>query len=258
MVIETIPPALGFGYALIVFFLLVWLWSIGKFTRKIGFIFLVISTALGFLLFSPVAPYQLQLLILMEFAALGVPVQMIFFGLCFFIGFTILFGRIFCGHICPIGTLQELLFLIPLPKYKRNLKSAAKIVRILMFILILVAGIVFSVNILGLLGVKDFFYLNVAGFSFFVFSILVILALIIYRPFCRFICPYGFFLSLATIPGLFQIARTDLCINCGKCEQNCPTDEAKQNDNKAECYMCGRCMEICPVRGALVYQRRNR
>ena len=74
-----------------------------------------------------------------------------------------------------------------------------------------------------------------------------------YRPFCRLICPYAVLLSLGTWKGVFKLQRTDACIECKKCEKACPTDEAKREDGKAECYLCGRCTDICPVAGSLKY-----
>ncbi|MDD1712779.1 MAG: 4Fe-4S binding protein, partial [Methanoregulaceae archaeon] len=70
-------------------------------------------------------------------------------------------------------------------------------------------------------------------------------------------CPYGVLLSLAGWKSLFRLQRTDACIGCKTCEGACPTDEAKRDDGKAECYLCGRCVDACPTPGALVYQRRN-
>ena len=54
---------------------------------------------------------------------------------------------------------------------------------------------------------------------------------------------------------MFKLQRTDAGIECKKCEKACPTDEAKRDDGKAECYLCGRCTDICPVAGALKYNR---
>jgi len=102
---------------------------------------------------------------------------------------------------------------------------------------------------------KDFFYLAVGSASFFIFLAIVVFSVFMYRPFCRFICPYGFLLSFVAGWSLFRFRRTDLCIHCGKCEKVCPTDESKEGDRKMECYMCGRCIEVCPVEGALKYER---
>jgi polyferredoxin len=77
----------------------------------------------------------------------------------------------------------------------------------------------------------------------------------LYRPFCRLVCPYGALLSLAAGKSLLRLHRTGACIDCKKCENACPTDEAKRGDAKAECYLCGRCKDVCPAAGALKYDR---
>ena len=105
MVLESIPKVAGFGYGIIVFFLLVYLWYSKRITRKRAFLFLVISTALGFLIFAPVLPWQFMLLVLRDTKGLGGPVQAAAFGLLFILGFTFLFGRIFCGHMIFLLTV---------------------------------------------------------------------------------------------------------------------------------------------------------
>ncbi|HUU75469.1 MAG TPA: 4Fe-4S binding protein [Methanoregulaceae archaeon] len=255
MVVGFIPKAAGFGYAIIVFFLLAYLWYSGRITRRGAVIFLIISTALGFLIFAPVAPWQFQLLVLGDVKGLGIGVQIAAFGLLFFLGFALLFGRIFCGHICPAGAVQELVYLAPLKKTGRTWKKATMAIRLVVFILLMVLAVVFSINLLRILGLRDFFYLAIGSVSFFIYFGIVILSAVLYRPFCRFICPYGLLLSISATWSLFKFRRTDKCIHCKKCERICPTDESKEGDRKSECYMCGRCVEVCPVEGALRYGR---
>jgi Fe-S-cluster-containing hydrogenase component 2 len=67
----------------------------------------------------------------------------------------------------------------------------------------------------------------------------------IYRPFCRYICPFGAIASLVGRFSPFKIRRTDACLDCGICEKICPTLEAYRESNKGECYLCYRCIEFC-------------
>jgi polyferredoxin len=78
---------------------------------------------------------------------------------------------------------------------------------------------------------------------------ILLLSLLISRPFCRYLCPLG------AIYGMFnRIALThldyepDKCVNCGKCETVCPMGiDPRKQFNSAECIRCGRCARTCPT-----------
>lgn len=65
--------ALGFIYALVMFFILAYLWYTKRWTRRIGWIILLITVALGFLIFSPIIPWQFQSLVLRDAVELEDP-----------------------------------------------------------------------------------------------------------------------------------------------------------------------------------------
>ncbi|MCT8337492.1 4Fe-4S binding protein [Methanoculleus sp. Afa-1] len=255
MVVESIPPAVGSIYALLAFAALVWLWHSGRFTRRRAVPFLIISVLLGFLVFAPVFPYQLQGLVLRDAALLGAPLPMALIGTLAFIVLAFVFGRIICGQICPAGAVQEVMHLVPVKKYSSAESRVPVAVRAGIFVVFLAAGLGLGISVLGLLGLADFFNLTVASVSFFVFLGIVLLSAVVYRPFCRYICPYGTLLAPAASRGVYRLRRTDACINCRKCERACPTGAASPDHRLGECYLCGRCTDACPVEGALVYGR---
>jgi polyferredoxin len=257
MVVETIPKFIGFIYSLAMIFVLAYLWYSGQWRRKIGWLILVISTILGFLIFSPVAPYQFQQLVLRDVEGLGAPLVVGVIGLSVVLLLTFVFGRFFCGYLCPVGTIQEIAFHVPAPKSDLRLKIPLILIRAAVFLVFLLMAFIFSMSFLARFGIRDFFYLTLAPATA-VFVLLLLLAVIFYRPFCRMICPYGVLLSLAAGKSICSLQRTDACIECKKCLTVCPTDEAKRDDRKAECYLCGRCKDVCPVAGALRYTRRQR
>jgi ferredoxin-type protein NapH len=252
---NLIPRAIGFVYAIVIIIALAILWYTGKINRKKASVFLLISTALGFLIFAPVAPHNFQKLILRDVTSLGASLQIAAAGLLLLLILSLVFGRIFCGHICPAGAIQELFSLVPLPKYGQNWKEVSRGIRAAVFVIVLAAAFGWSVGIIDYFGLKEFFSLDVTSVFFYVFLGVLLLSMVVYRPFCRFICPYGLLLSLTAAVSAFKFRRTDTCIKCGLCERACPTNEAKVSDRKSECYMCGRCVEVCPVEGALVYRR---
>lgn len=255
MALATVPKAVGLVYALAGILALAYLWHTGWFSRRRGLALLGVTALLGFLIFSPVAPYQFQLLVLRDAAGLGAPVLLAAAGLAVMLGLALLFGRIFCGHFCPVGALQEIAAHLYPKKVWRTEKRASMAVRWAVFVVFFASGVLLSFNLIGGLGVHDLFHL-VGGVPAGIFLGILALSVAVYRPFCRFVCPYGALLAVASSESLYRFVRTDLCINCGRCERACPTDEAKRGDAKAECYMCGRCVEACPVEGALHYARR--
>jgi ferredoxin-type protein NapH len=256
MVFSQIPKMVGFIYALVMIVVIAYLWYSGRWRQKIGWLLLVITTALGFLIFSPVAPWQLQQLVLRDVQGLGAPLIVGLIGLSIVLLLTIVFGRFFCGYLCPVGTVQEIASHAPVPKVNWRQKKVFMAVRAVFFVVFLLMAFLLSASLLAWFGIRDFFSLLLTTGTV-VFIGVLLLSMTVYRPFCRLICPYGLLLSLGAWKGLFKLQRTDACIECKKCEKACPTDEAKRDDGKAECYLCGRCTEVCPATGALKYTRRN-
>jgi polyferredoxin len=254
MVVSQIPKAAGFIYALVMIGFIAYLWYSGRWRQKPGWVLLVISAFLGFLIFSPVAPWQFQQLVLRDVQGLGAPLMVGVIGLSVVLVLTFVFGRIFCGYLCPVGTVQELASHAPVPKVNWRQKSMFMVIRAGFFIVFLLMAFLLSASFLALFGIRDFFYLVLTAGTV-VFIGVLLLSMTFYRPFCRLICPYAVLLSLGAWKGIFKLQRTDACIECKKCEKACPTDEAKRQDGKAECYLCGRCTDICPAAGALKYTR---
>jgi len=246
---------LGMVYAVIALLILTYLFRKGKFDKRIGYLFLILSTFLGFWIFAPMMPHQLQLLVLGKVGGRGSPLPMVVAGLLLFIVFTLVFGRLFCGFICPVGTIQELAYKIPARKSRISNKTLQFIFQLIFFTAFVVLGIVFSIAILSYLGFEDFFHINTESPFFYVFVALLLVSVFIYRPFCRFFCPYGLLLALAAIKSVFKLRRNDKCNECSKCEEACPTGEAGGDDLKRECYLCNRCKEVC-TEDAIDYLRK--
>lgn len=103
-----------------------------------------------------------------------------------------------------------------------RMRAAAESVRLGVLVVIAAAGVISAVPVLGLLGLRDFFYLYTAAVSSFVFAGIPAGSVSLYRPFCRFICPYGVFLSPAARWSRYGLRRTGTCMDCGVCEKACP------------------------------------
>ena len=119
----------------------------------------------------------------------------------------------FCKLICPVGTLEGG---IPLVLMNKSMHS-----------------------VLGWLYAWKNLLLVAA----------ILLSIIIYRPFCKYICPLGAIYSVFNPISVFKY-RVDesKCVSCGACSKSCKMGvDPVQNANHPECIRCGLCKKVCPT-----------
>jgi polyferredoxin len=84
---------------------------------------------------------------------------------------------------------------------------------------------------------------------------LALASLFIPNFWCRYLCPYGALMGLASLLSPLRIRRTpDACIDCAKCAQACPARlpvDTLVQIRSAECLGCMECIAVCPAAGAL-------
>ena len=99
----------------------------------------------------------------------------------------------------------------------------------------------------------NLFNLDFETFSVILTVIITLLvAAIIYRPFCQFICPFGLISWIAEQFSIFRIRiDKEKCTQCGACIKVCPLEaiEGRVSGKKlpADCFSCARCLNVCPV-----------
>jgi polyferredoxin len=78
--------------------------------------------------------------------------------------------------------------------------------------------------------------------------VIVLLSVIVYRPFCRYLCPLGAVYSLFNKFSLYRYeVDNGKCTECGKCKAACKLDiDVFRNPNSLECIRCGDCKRACP------------
>lgn len=201
------------------------------------------------------------------------------FGILLLFGAAL--GRLVCGFLCPFGALQQLLHKIPIRKLRVPRRADQKLRWMKYFVLVLfvLALPAFAVDAFGLgapwfckwicpagtleggipLVLSNASLRMNLGFTFwwkiFLLVLTVFLSIVIYRPFCKYICPLGAFYALFNRWSLARMqVDADSCVDCGRCTTNCPMQvDVLKNINSAECIRCGRCAMDCPT-GAIDFR----
>lgn len=180
----------------------------------------------------------------------------IFLSLVIFISIVTLFkGRVFCGWVCPHGALQEFIYKIKTNKVQK-IEKYLKYLKYLILIIIIFLSFVYSQNYFCEIYPFKVLY-NFSGTGLILVFALIILffSIFIYRPFCRFICPFGAYLGLISKLGeklhLRKVNVTSSCIKCKKCSKECNANSIYEDDDcykidTKECFVCGDCEDSCP------------
>jgi len=175
---------------------------------------------------------------------------------------TIIFGRFFCGWICPATFIYELndnfaawLRKAGLPIGKRKLDFRIKYLVLVMGIIISSASGMIAFAAMyppALIGREIYYAIALSGFgSGMVFFLLTMLfdLMVARRGFCRYICPGGALYSLLGRFRLLRIKRNvKTCNDCAKCNVVCQFGLDPLRDNfTQECNNCSACIAVCPT-----------
>jgi polyferredoxin len=198
---------------------------------------------------------------------------------------TLLLGRVFCGWICPYGTMHQFIgWVFNIRKNRQNIDVNAyrpifqlKYYGLTIFLVLAAFG---SLQI----GLLDPICLLVRSFAvalkpgadaalpagidflraapgatdprvfagaWFVGLMLVALVgmnLVIPRFFCRVLCPLGAFLGVLSRFALWRIDRdVTKCTDCNLCLRHCEgASDPQAALRKSECFVCFNCIDDCP------------
>ena len=195
-------------------------------------------------------------------------------GFLMFIGALV--GRFACGWLCPFGLIQDLLHKIPFPRKIGTFKGD-RLLRKLKYVILIVFVILLPLCLVDIMGQGAPYFCKLicpAGtleggiplvllnnsmrsalgwlyvWKNVLLMITIILSIIIYRPFCKYICPLGAVYSVFNPISVFRYqVDKEKCVSCGACSKACkmqidPVNEA----NHPECIHCGQCKKVCGVK----------
>lgn len=191
----------------------------------------------------------------------------------FLILLGVLLGRFICGFLCPFGWLQELLHKIPSKKLSTK---KLKPLTYLKYAILLLAVVLLPAIVVNDLGMGDPFFCKyicpqgvlegaiplaavnegirsalgpLFNRKLIILIVVVVLSVLFYRPFCKWICPLGAFYALMNKVSLLGIKVDEhKCVSCGKCARVCKMDvDVTKTPNHTECIRCGKCITSCPT-----------
>ena len=171
--------------------------------------------------------------------------------------FGTLLGRFVCGFLCPFGLIQDLLFKIPfvkkilLPLFVIDITGLGEpwFCKWICPVGTLEGGVPLVLLNAAMRGAAGFLF----RWKLVILIITILSSIIIYRPFCRYICPLG------TIYGVFNKVSfyrykidASKCTKCGACQKICKLDiPVYENPNSMDCIRCGDCKANCPQKAII-------
>ena len=197
--------------------------------------------------------------------------------------YCVLAGRMICGWLCPFGLIQELLYKVKTPKVKKNkvtrVLSYFKYVVLVFFVVIvpllyafrdtplpafckyicpvgtLEAGIPLVITNPELQSAIGWHYV----WKIAILIVILLASVIMYRPFCRYLCPLGAVYGLFNRFAIYRYhIDSEKCVECGVCQTACKLDiPVWKKPNSIDCIRCGECRNACPTGAIKNMYRRN-
>ncbi len=174
---------------------------------------------------------------------------------------TVLFGRVWCGWLCPQTVIVDFTYFIEAAFKKSYLYKAGA------FTAVFIVSVIMGANLIWyFVSPYDFFELlfsnrlgeTIWGF-WIVLSLILFLNFVFLRhKFCATVCPYsklqGVLFDDKTLVIAFDENRSEECMHCDACVRVCPVNiDIKKGLNQA-CIACAECVDKC----AEMLKKKNR
>jgi len=193
------------------------------------------------------------------------------FLLVTFLAVAFLLRKAFCSWLCPVGTLSEYLWRAGRQLFRRNFQLPRWLdipLRSLKYLLL--GFFAWAVANMSAGAIEEFmrspygaiadvrmlnFFRDLGETAAIVLGLLVVASVLVQNFWCRYLCPYGALLGLASLLSPLRIRRSaPACIDCAKCAKACPPAlpvDKLITIKSAECTGCPECVAVCPSEGAL-------
>lgn len=201
---------------------------------------------------------------------------------------TLLFGRIYCSTICPLGFFQDIFGWYGHRKRHYRHHEPSRLLRyglIILIALTLMAGVTLLARLLDPYGLFSRFVVDwIQPFWSWLFTpsalvwgaasatgltlslgVMLLIAVISYRRgrlVCNTVCPVGTTLGFVSRYSILHIdINTDLCTHCGRCNDVCKAECISLTDcvvDGSRCVVCFDCTASCPNNAITYTYRRHR
>jgi cytochrome c oxidase accessory protein FixG len=169
-----------------------------------------------------------------------------------FIFITLLFGRVWCGWVCPQTVLSDLTSMID-KTAGRGLSD-----RVLPWTLTFAVSVMVSANLIWYFVPPYEFFPQlfstrsgsvIRGFWIVLTLILFLDFTLLRQRFCATVCPYsmlqGALFDSRTLTVAFDPARADECVDCRACLRACPVGIDIREGAQRACIHCAKCIDEC-------------
>jgi len=195
----------------------------------------------------------------------------------FLLALSFIFGRSFCGWVCPAGTFLDLVSLTAFWRKRRKGASRSPFfpagrnspLRYYILVMVLVGGLI-SIKYIGILDPLVIFQRATTGLTLDLFALqqpaiqvylsvfsLVFIGMIILelwqpRFWCRNLCPMGTLIGLVSRFSLLNRRVSPRCNHCGQCRRACVMNAVGREPHDTmygDCTFCLECQAECPRGG---------
>lgn len=173
---------------------------------------------------------------------------------------AVFFGRVFCGGVCALGAIQELVLLKPVQVPRRLDRALGQLKYVYLGLAILFAlkpGVARDFLICRFDPFVGFFRRAGAPHMLMIGGGFLLAGMFVGRPYCRYLCPYGGLLAWCTRLARRGVTITpDKELDCGLCTEGCPYGAIeKMRAVRRNCLYCARCFATCPRDGELAHAK---